>query len=47
MNSEAGHSDRMGSEGWRISAVRRIERLLEGCSERGAVDVTWRAQALA
>lgn len=35
MDSEAGHSDRMGSEGWRISIVRRIEETLEGCAERG------------
>ncbi len=35
MDGEPGHSDRMGSEGWRISIVLRIEEMLEGCAERG------------
>lgn len=37
MDSEPGHSDRMGSEGWRIGIVLRIEQTLEGCSEHGAL----------
>lgn len=37
MDSEPGHSDRMGSEGWRITVVTRIEETLEGCSERGTL----------